>query len=202
MSPPLPSPRAARRGLARRWLADARGATAVEFGLVCVPFLALLGAIVQIAFMAWAQENLDFTFQQAARSLFTGQFQLNNAQTSDPATLMAALRRTMCGSGSANPSTVYSCSGVKIDVRLGTNFASAAPIAPVNASTKTWSSNFGVNFQCAAPGTIVIATAAVEFPVFFGLLDRGLSTFADGGTLLQSTAVFRTEPYASGASPC
>jgi len=49
----------------------------------------------------------------------------------------------------------------------------------------------------------VIATAAVKFPVFFGLLNPGLSNFADGSKLLQSTAVFRTEPYSSGnASSC
>lgn len=202
MSPPPASPSTTPRGLAHRLLADARGVTAVEFGIVCAPFLALLGAIVQIALMAWAQENLDFTFQQAARGLFTGKFQLSNAQSSDAATLLTALRKTMCGSGSSNPSTVYSCPGVKLDVRLGTNFASAAPIAPVNGATRTWSSSFGTNYSCAAPGSIVIATAAVEFPIFFGLWNAGLTTFADGGTLLQSTAVFRTEPYASGASPC
>lgn len=191
-----------RRGLVWGWLVDTRGSTAVEFGIVCVPFLALLGAIVQIALMAWAQENLDFTFQQAARGLFTGKFQLTNAQSSNAATLLTALRKTMCGAGSANPSTVYDCSGVKLDVRLGTNFASASPIAPVNGATKTWSSSFGTNYSCAAPGSIVIATAAVELPVFFGLWNGGLSTFSDGGTLLQSTAVFRTEPYTSGTSPC
>lgn len=192
------------RPLVRRWSSDARGATAVEFGLVCVPFIALLGAIVQLAFTAWAQENLDYTFQEAARTVLTGQFQAGNDQKADGATLLAALHNAMCGASSPNPVTVYSCPGVKLDVRVsGGGFAGVTTAAIVDPSTRTWAPNFGKTYTCAPPNAIVIATAALDFPVFFGLWNAGLSTFSDGGTLIQSTAVFRTEPYASqGAQPC
>ena len=46
----------------------------------------------------------------------------------------------------------------------------------------------------------MIATAAVKFPVFFGSLLPAFSNFSDGSKLLQSTVVFRTEPY--GTSTC
>lgn len=189
----------------QRLVEDANGASAVEFALVAVPFFALLGAIIQIAFMTWAQENLDFTFQKAARAVFTGQFQQKNAGNgATAATLLTAIHDSMCGPTSGNGvATVYSCSGLKVDLKLGTNFAATTFSPPVDPSTKTWSTGFGTNYGCAAPGAIVIATAAVEFPLFFRLWNAGLSSFSDGGVLLQSTAVFRTEPYAiAGKSPC
>lgn len=204
MSVPV-SPAPPRQAVPRRALADASGATAVEFGLVALPFFALLGAIIQIAFMTWAQEDLDFTFQKAARTVFTGQFQTANAGSgATAATLLTAIHNSMCGPTSTNGvSTVYSCAGAKIDLRLGTNFSDATFSPPVNSSTKAWTTGFGTNYACAAPGAIVIATAAVEFPLFFRLWNGALASFADGGVLLQSTAVFRTEPYvASGSSPC
>ncbi|WP_237476407.1 TadE/TadG family type IV pilus assembly protein [Lichenibacterium dinghuense] len=188
-----------------RFLGDASGATAVEFGLVSIPFFALLGAILQIAFMTWAQENLDFTFQKAARSVFTGQFQTDPANSgATTTTLLQAIHDQMCGPSSSNgKSTVYNCAGAKVDLKIGTNFANTTFQAPVNPNTRAWATGFGTNYTCAAPGAIVIATAAVEFPLFFRLWDLGLSSFSDGGVLLQSTAVFRTEPYrTSGASPC
>ncbi len=188
-----------------RLLGHAGGASAVEFALVAVPFFALLGAIIQIAFMTWAQENLDFTFQKAARQVFTGQLQTANAGSgATAATMLTSIRNSMCGPKSSNgTSTVYSCSGVKVDLKLGTNFSSTTFSAPVDPSTKTWATGFGTNYTCAPPGAIVIATAAVEFPLFFRLWNVGLSSFSDGGVLLQSTAVFRTEPYvAGGSSPC
>ena len=40
-----------------------------------------------------------------------------------------------------------------------------------------------------------MVTAAVAIPTFFKLLNPGFTTMADGSYLLQSTAVFRTEPY-------
>lgn len=186
-----------------RWLTDTRGATAVEFGLVGLPFLALLGAGVQVAFTIWAAQNFDFVFQKTIRTVFTGQFQQNNSQTATSATLLAALQSSMCGSGSTATVTVFNCSAMKIDLTLGTAFSSSTLPNPINPTTRDWASGFGTHYTCAGPGTIVIATAAVKFPVFFGLLNIGMSNFADGSKLLMSTAVFKTEPYTSSSStPC
>lgn len=191
----------------RRALGDTQGAAAFEFALVCLPFLALLGAIIQIAFVIWAAQNFDFAFQKAARSLFTGQFQQNNSQSATSTVLLAALQTTMCGSGASAAPVLFNCSAVKIDIILGTasgsSFSGSTAPSPVDPTTRDWAAGFGTHYACAAPGKILIATAAVKFPIIFGLLDAGLSNFVDGSKLLESTAVFRTEPYAaSNNSPC
>ncbi len=179
------------------FLRGCSGATAVEFGLVATPFFALLGAIMQTAFMMWAQQNLDFALQGAARSLLTGQFQTAHSGSTDQASMLTALKATMCGSGK---SAAFSCADLKLDVTVESSFAGTAPPQAVDPSTKGWSTVFGTHYSCAPPGAIVIATAATKFPLYFGLLNAGLSRFSDGSALLEATTVFRTEPY--GTSAC
>ena len=59
--------------LVLRFRRDQDGATAVEFALVAVPFLALLFAIIELAMMFWTTQILEESLSQTARSLLTGQ---------------------------------------------------------------------------------------------------------------------------------
>lgn len=186
---------------------DTGGAAAVEFALVALPFLALCGAIIQIVFQMWATQNFDRALQNAVRTIFTGQFQLDTAGQTNPATVLATLKARMCGSPVSPVPTVFNCQNVKIDVATSSSFASATANKPIDTATGTWSTSFGSNYKCASPGTIVIVTAAVPFPTFFNLMGLNTKQFtsgsAEGSSLLTSTAVFRTEPYQIvGASPC
>ena len=56
--------------LAYRFIRDKRGATAVEFGLVAIPFFTMFAAIIQISFQVWAAQNLDYAVQKASRARF------------------------------------------------------------------------------------------------------------------------------------
>ncbi|WP_457106976.1 TadE/TadG family type IV pilus assembly protein [Methylobacterium sp. P5_C11] len=186
---------------------DAGGAAAVEFALVALPFLALCGAIIQIAFQIWATQNFDRALQNAVRTIFTGQFQLDTAGQTDPATLLAALKTRMCGPANAPIANVFNCQNAKIDVATASTFSGASASKSIDTATGTWSTSFGTNYRCAQPGTIVIVTAAVPFPTFFNLMGLNTRQFTSGSStgssLLTSTAVFRTEPYQIvGASPC
>lgn len=190
-----------------RFRGDADGAAAVEFALVALPFLALCGAIFQIAFQIWAAQNFDRALQNAVRTIFTGQFQQANAGQTDATKLLAALKTTMCGPANATIVNIFNCQNVKIDVATAGTFSSAKPSTPVDTATGTWNASFGTNYACAMPGTIVIVTAAVQFPTFFNLMGLRTKQFTTGSgagsSLLVSTAVFRTEPYQTvGASPC
>ena len=184
----------------RSFATATEGAAALEFALVSLPFLALVGAIVQIAFVIWAGQNFDRTVQNAVRTLFTGQFQIANAGTSSPAILLKKLNDAMCGTGANRTVTLFDCSSVKVDVSVASSFSAGAGATPMNATSRTWNSGFGTNYACAKPGAIVVVTAAVKIPVFFSLLNLAQKSFADGTHLLQSTAVFRTEPYQTTAS--
>lgn len=186
---------------------DTRGTAAVEFALIAMPLLAVVAAVIQAQYQLWASQNFDRTLQSAVRTIFTGRFQIANAGQTDASYLLAALKTTMCGPANARIANVFSCQNVKIDVATASNLSSATASVPVDVGTGTWTTNFGTNYACAKPGTVVIVTAAVPFPSFFALLGLQTVRFTSGENkgsgLLVSTAVFRTEPYqVTGASAC
>lgn len=191
----------------RRLAGDRRGSAAVEFALVAMPFLGIVGAIIQVAFQIWAAQNFDRAVQNGVRTVLTGQFQTANAGKTDATTLLANLRAMMCGSASANVVTVFDCQKVRIDVATASTFAGAAPVQPLDTTTGSWTTSFGTNYACAKPGTIIVVTAAVPIPSFFNLLGLVTRQFTggsdNGSSLLTSTAVLRTEPYqVAGSGAC
>ena len=170
--------------------------------MVIVPFLGLLGGIIQFVFIIWAGQNLDQSVQRAARNLFTGSFQNANVGITNQTTLLNNLRTAMCGSGANAGVSVFSCNSVKLNIATANSFASGAYASAYDATTKAIRAGFD-SYACAKPGQIVVVTAAVALPTFFKLINPGFATMSDGSYLLQSTAVFRTEPYqTTGASAC
>lgn len=171
------------------------GATAVEFSLIALPFLSLLAVILQTSLMVWASRNLDDALQRAGRTIYTGQFQKANTGQSDTATLLANMKTAICGASASRVPTVFDCSTLKLNVVLSTSFANGTVPTPLDPKTGDWTKGFGTNYACAQPGAIVVFTAAAKYRVAFSFLYAGLPGFGDGARLLQSTAVFRTEPY-------
>lgn len=224
--PDASRPDGSRRGgtragrLLRRFLRERRGVTAVEFGFVAPPFFALIGAIIETALQFWCGQILDNALGDAARALYTGQFQQSMATdgTTDPAQVLEKLRSRICRAN-GDPSgalrtTIFDCTAVRLDVRAADNFGASSIPQPVDSSTGTWrldtSANngavsgqpppaYGKHYENATAGKIVVVQAVVAFPVFFTYYNPGPSTFTTGAEkgkrLLQSTAVFRTEPY-------
>src|SRR3712207_8656069 len=78
----------------RRFRKDQDGATAVEFGLIAVPFLGLLFAIVETALMFWSTQVLETAVANASRTIYTGQFQGTNDQNA--ADIGAKFKKEVC----------------------------------------------------------------------------------------------------------
>ncbi|WP_342112139.1 TadE/TadG family type IV pilus assembly protein [Methylobacterium sp. SI9] len=171
------------------------GATAVEFALISLPFLSLLAVILQTSLMVWASRNLDDALQRAGRTIYTGQFQRANTGQTDSSTLLANMKTAICGAATSRVATVFDCNTLKLNVALSSSFANGTVPTPLDMSTGDWAKGFGTNYACAQPGAIVVFTAAAKYRVAFSFLYAGLPGFGDGARLLQSTAVFRTEPY-------
>ena len=182
-------------GISRRLITVCDGASAVEFALVAMPFIGLLAITLQSAMLIWASRNLDDALQRAGRTIYTGQFQKSNASQNDASTLLAAMKTAICGTNASRIVTAFDCNALKLDVALGSSFAGSTAPSPLDAKTGDWSKGFGSNYACAQPGSIVVVTAAVKQRVAFSFLYGSVSSFSDGSRLLQSTAVFRTEPY-------
>jgi pilus assembly protein Flp/PilA len=176
--------------IVRRFSRNDEGATAVEFGLVALPFFALLFAIIETALTFWTTQVLETAVSNASRQIYTGQFQTANSGTTDPTQLATKFRDEVCKSIVA----LFSCSDVKIDVRSFSSFPNQNAGAPITADRQFDAANFG-KYESPGANQIVVVRAAVEYPVFVSLLNPNQANLADGNRLLMGTATFRTEPY-------
>jgi Flp pilus assembly protein TadG len=167
---------------ARRLLRQEEGATAVEFGIVAAPFLALVFAIMETGIIFFAGQTLETAAADSSRLIMTGQAQSKNLTG-------ATFKTEVCNRIYA----LFDCNtGMKVDVRTFTSFATATASRPVDAQ-----GNFVDNFTYSpgAPGDIVVVRLMYQWPVYVSLLGFNLADISGGKRLLMATSVFRNEPF-------
>lgn len=177
------------RLLLRRFRRNKEGVTAIEFGMIAVPFFGLLFAIIETAFSFFANQALESALADATRQVFTGQAQGNAAIT----TADQFRDQVLCNSQNSLLPAFIDCSQVKIDVRTVQNFNAANMGKPVvNGVYDT--SGFGYNPGVA--GSIVIVRAVYPLPVFVSILGTpGTVDFNGRKRIIMATATFRNEPF-------
>ena len=196
------------RRLVRRFRSDCRGATAVEFAMVSVPFLGLLFAIFETAFVFLAQEGLDAATTAAARQVMTGQ-----AQGISAITTSAQFRDSLICSPTPPAQRILpsfiTCSNLIIDVSQASTFAGADV-------SKSFYTNPTMNYNPGGANCIVVVRVVYPMPVYLSIISGNnlVATGTDstaGQTLyngsmhymIMSTSVFRNEPFpASSYSAC
>lgn len=170
------------RPLRRLWRRD-DGAAAVEFGLVAVPFLALLFAIMETALVFFAGQALETAAADSARLILTGQAQM---QKLDQAGFKSAVCSRIYG--------IFDCNGIKVDVRKYTSFSSINVPNPIDEN-----GNLTEDFvydDNTAPHAIVVVRLMYKWPIVTSLLGlNNLSNMAGSNRLLVATVAFRNEPY-------
>jgi Flp pilus assembly protein TadG len=186
-------------GLAWLFRRDKRGAVAVEFGMVVIPFLALLFATFQTALVVYTGQVLDTALQDAARLIMTGQ-----AQTMTPANFAAAVCSRITALFNCN--SAYTSNTLQFDIRSPSTFANAVLTPPiVNGNSINWGTPTGAPLY-TNPGSsqIVIVRAALLEPIYMAFpvkfmgssMDSGLkSTGSATSRLIVSTVAFRNEPF-------
>jgi Flp pilus assembly protein TadG len=169
------------------------GATAVEFGLVAAPFLALLVAIFQTGIVFLASRVLDQVVAQSSRYVMTGQ-----AQTSSPPMTQAGFATYVCN----NTFALFTCGKFMINVQNYSNFTSAITATPTisgfNSSGQALDANGNViawGWSPGNPGDVVVLQVLYQWPIVLGPLGFNLANLSNGNRLLVSTAVFKNEPY-------
>jgi Flp pilus assembly protein TadG len=181
---PRPHPGAAviRRLLAARIVRDRQAATAVEFGILALPFLALVGAIFESALCFLAGQILDTAVADAGRLIRTGQAQA--ASYSETTFKTEVCNRLY---------VLFDCGGLTIDSKVYTNFTSANTSMPIDGSKNFDTSGF--TFQMGGSTQIVVVRAFYQFPLYFNKLGLDLSNLANGSRLLSGVSTFRNEPF-------
>lgn len=169
------------RQLADRLRRDRKGATAVEFAIIALPFLALMAAIMETALVFFASTMLDHALAQSAREIRTGQIQVagGSAET---------FRNSICG----RTAGIVNCNELRIDVRTLASFGST-PAMPLNADGEFDGESLG--FSPGTAGDIVMVRAFYEWQLMVPTLGLGLSNMSGNRRLLTSAIAFRNEPF-------
>ena len=171
----------------RRWrafVADRKGATAVEFALVAAPFIALLVALIQTFLVFFAQQLLETAVNQSSRVILTGQAQAQNLT-------QAQFAQAVC----SNLPILFNCNNLMIDVEVASSWSSASTGTP----NLTYDSNGNVTntwqFNPGNPGDIVVVKVGYLWPVFLGPLGFNLANQPGNKRLIQASTAFMNEAY-------
>lgn len=159
----------------RRFARDRRGAAAVEFSLVLVPFLGLTFAMFEIGWAAFVSSSLENATADTARMIRTGR--------ADAPSTAQAFKETICGrmiipAGECQARLV-------INVQTFASYDAMAGWAPGDADS----------FVKGGARAIQMVRATYRQPLItplFSLYPRDRET---GDIRLRSTFAFRNEPF-------
>lgn len=195
----------ARLGYVGTWAAalprlgrDRRGTTAIEFGMLAMPFLAIVCAIFEIAYVDFESETLQAALSTAARQIMVGALQ--GAKVTDSQGL---IDNYLCQkTGRRTLPSVFDCTKLVIDVRPAASFADSD-------TSKTFYRDNTNKFCPGSPGQIVVLRVDYPLPAIFplSLFNRyaGLANDVPNQSgwfhILLGSALFQNESYANAYTP-
>src|SRR5262245_55345289 len=136
----------------RQFRRDRRGASAIEFALVAIPFLMMMFAILETAVMFFAAQAMETATQDAARLIMTGQAQNNGMSASQ-------FKTALC----SKLSGLMNCAGgLDIRVKSFASFAAVALSNPVNNGVYSDPSAY----EPGLSGNIVVVQAFYQWPLY------------------------------------
>jgi Flp pilus assembly protein TadG len=177
-------------GKARRFGDEEKGAVAVEFAILALPFFTIIFAILETSMVFFAGQILDSAVQDSSRLLRTGRAQANSYTA-------ATYRQAICNGLYG----MFDCTKLKIKVQVVDNFASASVGTPINpACTPTATAaqcewTIAESYDPGVGSSIVLVQAHYKWPTLVNLPWFNLATQKGGTRLLSAVRVFRNEPF-------
>lgn len=179
----------------RRWLKKYKdnrdGATALEFAILAVPFLALLFSIVELAIIFFLNSSLTHSMNEAARDIRTGEFQSTCGGA-------AEFKTAIC-----DRMSIGSCDNLRIDVvtspsgRFQPNLLPPTPTTPDPADPNSPTPVPDNYMQTAARSVVVVRAQYYHKLAFPGEMTR-LSNQPGNHRVVTSSTAFRNEPFPAG----
>jgi Flp pilus assembly protein TadG len=182
--------------LLTRFRRNRDGVTAVEFGLVAVPFLLFAIGIIAVGLQFFTINALDFAVETASRKIRTGQAQRDNLTMGD-------FKNLVCESGGYY--IEKDCDNITVHVQSAGNWADIDPTPCAAGGQMTPQTNTTAALADSSGGgsQVVLVTVCFDWqmPLAFPYLNYILMKPADGvplqsgGSLIQSVATFRSESF-------
>ena len=176
------TPRNRKSGIFLRFLRAGEGATAIEFGIVMMPFMLLLFAIIETVMMLWTNAVLEEAVSEVSRTLLTGQSQALYAGAN-----AANFRTNICNYAPG----FIDCDRLSVDVKTYSNFLDASTGSSFAGVIDT--SSFA--YRQPQPGNIVVVRGVLKYRAFLSQWSDAFAETKDGAPALVTATVFQTEPY-------
>lgn len=161
-----------------------RGAVAVEFAMVALPFLFIVFSIFELALVLLIFSTLENGVADAARTIRTGTFQ--NGSTPTVSTFTTAVCNNMGW-------LQTDCqSKLTVDVRTLNQFSNPNLTDPYSGGSLNSNQ---VTFSTGSSGSIVVVRAWYPWSLILPTMNASLSRNNNGIALIQATTTFKNEPY-------
>lgn len=164
-----------------RLLDDRRGAVALEFAIVSIPFFLLLFAIIEMALMFFVGQVLDTATVSASRLIRTGEAKAQSLSQDQ-------FKTKIC---EGMVSLVDCETRLYVDVQSYSSFNAYAPTSPLDKDGNISSTRYTTGNK----SEIIVVRSFYAWPVLFNLLARSTTRLSTGDQLLGAVVAFQTEPF-------
>ncbi|MEM7729355.1 MAG: TadE family protein [Pseudomonadota bacterium] len=190
---PNRNPLRALRAMRRRFRADSDGATAIEFGIVAIPFLALIFGILELALIFFTTSVLTQAVSDTGRLVRVGAFQ-GCGQVKEFKALVCDQMKDLMG-----------CSeNLRIDLLTASDFQSVTLVDPgmsnLDPDDDTKKINDGT-YANTGPAEPVVLQATFYYPLALpNVMTRLESVPNSRRHVISTVTAFRNEPFPSSGS--
>jgi len=172
----------------RRWCGDTSGVTAVEFGMVGVPFMMMCFGVITIGLHFLTTYSLENSVERAGRLIRTGQAQSSGMTANE-------FKNVVCD----NAASFIDCGNkMRVHIESWGNFVDVNPKGCLDNSGNLAASGNGSDPVANSSGgasAVVVVTVCYEWDMAGKLPFLHLGKMANGASLIQAATTFRTEPY-------
>jgi Flp pilus assembly protein TadG len=176
--------------MAKRFLGERRGATAVEFALVALPFFTLLFGVLELGLLFMASTSVEGATMAAARQIRTGQVQTGGSNT-------AAGFKTLVCNNMTWITSANCTSNIYVDVRTFPNFSGISVSSPLTAGAVD---NTKLTYNAGVSCDIVMVRVFYTYTMIAPLLEPGVPNVGNSKVLVTSAAAFRNENWAAAGN--
>jgi len=175
-----------------RWLRNDRGATAIEFAIVAVPFFMFVLGILGMGLYFLTTNSLEHGVEAAARKIRTGEAQKSSTTVGD-------FKRSVCDEAG----NYIDCNKLHVLVQHASSWSNLTPQECVdknnNMVASTGDSGDAIYDYTGGASEVVLVTLCYQWDLArsFSFLHLGASSDGSGSAIIQAATAFRVEPYSS-----
>ncbi len=163
------------------------GVAAIEFGMLALPFLMLIFAILETAIGFFAAQVFESGIDSVGREIRTGQ--ISSSTVAGTQVTAAEVRTKIC----AKTWGLFDCNAIQLDVQTHAVFPAAPLTTPRDVDGNF--DNSALQFNTGLQNEIVIIRAYYEWPIFLDYMWQNVSGLSNGARLFVATTAFQNEPF-------